>query len=538
MTARQRLACLLVFLTAGLALAGCGGGSRSAETSPPPPAGDFSITANPNAVSFAQGAQSAAITVSVAAINGLSGNVTVAIAGLPSGVTASPAAPLSIAVGSNVSVTLSAAKAATLGPAVVNFQGAQGSLNHSASAAVNISAFPDFGLEVRPGSVSLLQGTSQSVSLLATPLNGFSGSIALSIAGLPAGVSAPGALQLTPGTVQSVALSAANSAAPGTANLSFQGTSGSLSHSANATLQIQATVAQDFSIAVSPGMVALRQGTQSVPVSVSVTGLNGFSGNVAVSLSGLPAGLLASPSSLTVAPGSSQSVTLSAPINAKPGSSTLTFQGTSGSLDHSATTNVSVLADPTVFSTTYFFLADIPAAVPDQTVRIVNPGIQSTPSTLGTLCANIYVFDQSQELKECCSCPVTANGTIKLSVNNDLTSNPGNGQPFSVGQGTVSVVPGTVPSTGICDASNVSPAPDLNVWATHIVIGDTPVTLPESVGVGVVESEAADLTLSGTQLTHFTSFCNFIEANDSGTGICSCGTGDSLSSAGIRLAMK
>jgi hypothetical protein len=533
MTARQRLAYFLVFLTAGLALSGCGGGSKSSEI-PPPPAGDFSITANPNAVSLAQGAQGAAITLSVAAIHGLSGNVTVAIAGLPAGVTSSPAAPLTVAVGSSASVTFSAATSATLGPAIVNFQGSQGSLSHSASAAVNISPFPDFGLAVQPGSVSLVQGASQPVNLLATPLNGFSGNIAVSIAGLPAGVSAPSALQLTPGTVQSVTLSAANSAAPGTANLSFQGTSGSLSHSANATLQVQAAVTPDFSIAVSPGMVALKQGSHSDPLSVSVTGLNGFSGDVTVSLSGLPAGVLTSSPSLTIAAGSSSSVTLSAPLNVKPGSSTVTFQGTSGSLSHAANASVNVIADA-VFSTTYFFLAD--SVVPDETVRVVNPGIQSTPSTLGTMCANIYVFDQSQELKECCSCPVTANGTLRLSVNKDLTANPGNGKPFFLGQGTLSVIPGTVPSTGLCDASNVSPAPDLSVWATHIGFGAAPTSTGLSTsGVGVIESEAADLSLSGTQMTNFISLCGFIESNDSGTGICTCGTGDMLSGAGILLA--
>ena len=525
MTAQQRLACLLVFLTAGLALAGCGGGS----TSPPPAAGDFSLTVSPNAVSLAQGAQSGAISVSVAAIHGLTGNVTVTIAGLPAGVTSSPAASLTVAVGSSASVTLSAAKSATLGPAVVSFQGSQGSLSHNASAAVNISAFPDFGLEVQPSSVSLVQGANKSVNVLATPLNGFSSSVALSIAGLPAGVSASGALQLTPGTIQSVTLSAANSAALGTANLNFQGQSGSLSHSANATLQIQAAVTPDFSIAVSPAMVALKQGSQSVPVSVSVTGVNGFLGDVTVSLTGLPAGISASSASLTIAAGSSQSVTLEAPLNVKPGSSTVTFQGTSGSISHSANATVNVIADA-VFSTTYFFLAE--AGLPDETVRIVNPGIQSTPSTLGTMCANIYVFDQSQELKECCSCPVTANGTLRLSVNADLTSNPGNGRPFFLGQGTIDVIPGTVPSTGVCDPANISPAPDLNVWATHIGFGEA------ASGVAVTESEAADLSLSGTQMTNLVSLCNFIEINDSGTGICTCGTGDILSVAGITLARR
>ncbi|HMK29155.1 MAG TPA: hypothetical protein VK473_05665 [Terriglobales bacterium] len=44
----------------------------------------------------------------------------------------------------------------------------------------------------------------------------------------------------------------------------------------------------------------------------------------------------------------------------------------------------------------------------DQTVRIINPGEQGTPiSARGTVCAAIYVFDDNQEMSECCSCPIT-----------------------------------------------------------------------------------------------------------------------------------
>ncbi|MBV9608134.1 MAG: hypothetical protein JO187_01130, partial [Acidobacteria bacterium] len=45
----------------------------------------------------------------------------------------------------------------------------------------------------------------------------------------------------------------------------------------------------------------------------------------------------------------------------------------------------------------------------DSTIRIINPGLQGSPvapnGLQGTLCANIYVFDDSQEMIECCACP-------------------------------------------------------------------------------------------------------------------------------------
>ena len=51
-------------------------------------------------------------------------------------------------------------------------------------------------------------------------------------------------------------------------------------------------------------------------------------------------------------------------------------------------------------------------------MRVINDG-----DTGGTLCAAFYVFDDSQEMQECCSCPVTADGLIAESVNRDLLGN-------------------------------------------------------------------------------------------------------------------
>jgi hypothetical protein len=513
MTAPQRLACLVFLLAAGLSLAACGSNNPSSHT--PQPEGDFSLAASPSSVALTQGG-SAPVSVTVSAVNGLTGSVNVAIGGLPPGVTASPASPFSAAVGSTVSVTLSAAANANLGPSLLSFQGSQGSLSHSASAALNVGAMPDFGIAIQPGSVSLTQGaSSQPVSVVVTPLNAFAGSVSVSLAGLPSGISAStgSSFKISAGSAQTITFTAANSVAPGTDSLTVNGTSGSLSHSASAALQVQAAVTPDFSLAVQPGLVAVTQGQQSRPVTISTAEINGFSGDVAVSISGLPAGVTASPSSFSIAAGSSQSVVFNAPINTKPGSATVQFTGTGGAITHSATATMQTLADA-VFSITPIFVK----APPDQTIHIVNPGIQSTASSTPDLCANIYVFDQSQELKECCSCDVTANATLSLSLDNNLTSNPGNG--VATIEGTIAVIPGTLPSSGMCDAANPVPAPDLEVWSQHLAEGATRL-LPTG-GVTVVETKAADLTLIGSEETDLASLCGFIEGNDSGKGQCTC----------------
>jgi hypothetical protein len=78
-------------------------------------------------------------------------------------------------------------------------------------------------------------------------------------------------------------------------------------------------------------------------ITVSVAAVNTFTSPVAVTITGLPNGVTASSSSFTLSPsGSPQQVTLSASSQATPGASTLTIQGVSGSLSHSAQVSITV----------------------------------------------------------------------------------------------------------------------------------------------------------------------------------------------------
>jgi hypothetical protein len=120
-----------------LAVTGCGGGGGETATPPPPP-GDFSITASPANVTLGLG-QSASVTISVAEINTFTSSVSVAVSGLPAGVTASPAT-FSLTPGGQKMVTVSASATAAVGTATLTFQGTSGSLSHGAKASLSIAA--------------------------------------------------------------------------------------------------------------------------------------------------------------------------------------------------------------------------------------------------------------------------------------------------------------------------------------------------------------------------------------------------------------
>jgi hypothetical protein len=164
-----------------------------------------------------------------------------------------------------------------------------------------------------------------------------------------------------------------------------------------------------------------------------------------------------------------------------------------------------------VFKINYFANANTPGA-PDATVRIDNPGL-----TYGNLCAMIYVFDNDQQLSECCGCVVTHNGLRTLSVNNNLTGNPLTGVKST--NGVIKIVSAAV-NNSPCDAtSNVAPRANVRAWVTHI---------QNRVGTAwpVTETESSDSTLGATELANLQAQCAFVNILGSGHGICSCGTGD------------
>ncbi len=101
----------------------------------------------------------------------------------------------------------------------------------------------------------------------------------------------------------------------------------------------------DFSIGFSPNSISVLQGATSQAVNLSVNPLNGFTGSVQVTLSGLPSGIVSSPASpFSVSAGSSTPVLFSAAPNASTGSSTISAQGTSGSLSHPASLGLTIQA--------------------------------------------------------------------------------------------------------------------------------------------------------------------------------------------------
>ncbi len=258
---------------------------------------------------------------------------------------------------------------------------------------------PDFSLSVSPTSQSVTGGTSASVLLSATGINGFASQISVQVGGLPAAVSiSPANITLMPGTPQQVTLTAAANAAAASANVTFTGTSGSLSHMAPLALTVVAAPPPaDFSLSVTPVTPVFDAG-DSISVSLSATAINGFNSQISVQVTGMPAAVAASPASFSMTPGTPQQITFTAAANTASISNVeVLFTGTSGSLTHSTDLVMAVNAQlstrtryvRTDATTEYYLYAN-------QNWAIYNPNTSRFFVTdLST--SNVFVFDDATQ---------------------------------------------------------------------------------------------------------------------------------------------
>ena len=140
-------------------------------------------------------------TIAVDPANGFTGSVTLAVTGLPGGVTASFGT--NPATGASV-LTLTATGTATVGgPTTVTITGTSGSLTASASIALTVTAGPTFVVGGANSTLSLLPGatTGNTVAITVTPSNGFTGTVNLSCAVAPVAATDTPTCTMTPNSV-------------------------------------------------------------------------------------------------------------------------------------------------------------------------------------------------------------------------------------------------------------------------------------------------------------------------------------------------
>jgi arylsulfate sulfotransferase len=165
-----------MFTSAALALVGCG--SSSGEKS-------FALAALPSSISVVPGGTPQALVVSVSPVNGFIGSTSVALSGLPSGVTASPST-LSLSAGALGQFTISAADGAPAGNATITLTGTSGAISKTTTSSLTVAPrstsatlstdFYDFGNNLVNNSVTktvaVVTNTGTSTLTMSPTLSG------------------------------------------------------------------------------------------------------------------------------------------------------------------------------------------------------------------------------------------------------------------------------------------------------------------------------------------------------------------------------
>src|SRR5438874_9547447 len=117
--------------------------------------------------------------------------------------------------------------------------------------------------------------------------------------------------------------------------------SSALSHSVPLSLVVNTAPPPNFSLAASPSLQTVTAGSRT-SYTATVSALNGFSGSVSLSVSGLPAGATGSFTPASVTGSGTSTLSISSSNTTPPCSYPLTITGTSGSLTHTASDTLTV----------------------------------------------------------------------------------------------------------------------------------------------------------------------------------------------------
>jgi hypothetical protein len=192
---------------------------------------DFSLAASPASQTVSQGA-STTYNVTVTPVAGFNLPVSLDATGLPSGAAAAfnpnPA-------GGSSTLSITTTSTTPSGTYSLTIKGTAGSLVHTTSVTLVVSGgTPDFTLSATPASLSIIRGATAFYTITVAGLNGFAGTVSLTLSGGPPRTPT----SFSPNPTSSSSTLSIPTRGPGSYTLTITGTSGAKTHSVNVTLVV------------------------------------------------------------------------------------------------------------------------------------------------------------------------------------------------------------------------------------------------------------------------------------------------------------
>lgn len=205
-----------------------------------PPAPNFTIAATPASQSVTAGTGTS-YTATVTPSNGFTGVVNFSVSGLPTGASAT-FNPTSVTGSGSSTLSVSTSTTTPNGTYTLTITGTSGTLVHSTPVTLVVTGgvSPDFTISVSPTSLNVSRGTTGRYTVTIGSVNSFTGTVNLSVSGLGSRVTASFSPTSVAGSgTSTLTVTAARNASRGARTITITGTSGTLSHSTSATLNVQ-----------------------------------------------------------------------------------------------------------------------------------------------------------------------------------------------------------------------------------------------------------------------------------------------------------
>ena len=279
------------------------------------------LAANPASITLLVG-QTTTASVTCGSITGtFASPLALSVSGAPTGVTAKMSAA-TVTAGSAAALTISSLTSTTPGSYTLSVTATSGTFTKTLAIPLVVPT-PGFTLVTGVSSVSALQGASAQAALTITSQNGFSSAVALSVAGLPSGVTgvfSTATLTTTSSASSTLIMTAAKTVKAGTYPLTVNATGGGLTRTVAVSLTVMASPI--CSLAATPASVTLNAG-QSISVQVSCPVTQGaFTEPLVYSVSGTPSGVTAQIASTGT---TSATLNIASTLNASTGTKSLSL---------------------------------------------------------------------------------------------------------------------------------------------------------------------------------------------------------------------
>jgi len=303
---------------------------------------NFTPGISPSLLALNAGGSAQTITAFVTPIACFNSNVTVTASGQPPGLTITPN-PMTVTAAGYPPAVFSAQAAPATAPGTypITFTYTGGGITKTLTMQVNVSAAPDFALNVNPASLTIAAGSSGTTAATITPINGFSGTAGVTSPSASDVTFSPATFSLGPGSSQPVTVAVAAGATPGVRSFTFTATAPGVSGTRTATLTVTIPAAPDFALAIAPSAATVSAGG-SLTATVTASALNGSSGPVSVVAPSVP-GIVMTPSVFTITPGGAgQPVSIAVAGNVIAQTIPLTFNGISPFVSGTRTTTLTL----------------------------------------------------------------------------------------------------------------------------------------------------------------------------------------------------